>query len=184
MKRRHLLLLLAPSAACLLALGGVGEGSSVPAPAIPRFQGVTESLFRGGQPTDAGFRFLKQKGIRTVVKLREENHEKALVEELGMKYIHLPTQARDPIPEATIQAFFQVISDPSNHPVFVHCERGTDRTGAMVGLFRIAFQGWDGTRAYQEARSMGMRWWYRDLKYQLYEFAAKPLASQERIRGN
>ena len=50
----------------------------------------------------------------------------------------------------------------------------------MVGLYRIAFQGWDGKRAYEEARAMGMRWWYRDLKKQLHEFAAKRSASQDR----
>ena len=184
MKGRHLPLLLASAAAFLLPLGGVAKGSSVPDPAMRRFQAVTEFLFRGGQPTDAGFRFLKQKGIRTVVNLRQENHEKALVEALGMKYIHLPTRARDPLPDAAIQAFFKVINDPSNHPVFVHCERGADRTGAMVGLFRIAFQGWDGKRAYREARAMGMRWWYRDLRNQLYEFAAKGYAGRDRSGGN
>lgn len=184
MKRRQLSLLLALSVAYLLVPAGVGEGSSVPAPGIPRFQAVTESLFRGGQPTEAGFRFLKQKGIRTVVNLREENDEKALVEELGMKYVHLPASAWDPISGAAIQTFFQLINDPSNLPVFVHCRRGADRTGAMVGIFRIAFQGWDGKRAYQEARAIGMRWWYRDLKKQLYEFAAKPFAGQEQTRGN
>jgi len=184
MKRRLLTLLPALTAACLLVSGGVGEGSSVPAPGIPRFQAVTESLFRGGQPTDTGFRFLKQKGIKTVVNLREENDERELVERLGMKYIHIPSKAWDPFPEQAIQTFFQVLNDPSNRPVFVHCGRGADRTGAMVGLFRIAFQGWDGKRAYQEARAMGMRWWYRDLKKQLYEFAEKPFAGQERARGN
>ena len=184
MKRRYLSWLLASSAAYLLLQSGVGEGSSVPVPGIPRFQAVTESLFRGGQPTEAGFRLLKQKGIKTVVNLREENDEKTLVEKLGMTYVHLPSNAWDPIPAAAIQTFFDVINDPSNHPVFVHCERGADRTGAMVGLFRIAFQGWDGKRAYQEARARGMRWWYRDLKNQLYEFAAKRFASQDRTGGN
>lgn len=184
MKRRHLTFLLASLVASWLVLGSVGAGSPAQAPGIPRFQAVTESLFRGGQPTDSGFRFLKQKGIKTVVNLREENDEQLLVESLGMKYLHLPASARDPISEAVVRTFFQLINDPSNHPVFVHCRRGADRTGAMIGIYRIAFQGWDGKRAYQEARAIGMRWWYRDLKKQLDAFAAKPFAGQERARGN
>ena len=28
-------------------------------------------------------------------------------------------------------------------PVLIHCEGGADRTGIMVALYRIAFQGWD-----------------------------------------
>lgn len=172
------------AAACFLAQEGFSESSAHTSPAIPRFQAVTESVFRGGQPTDAGFRFLRQKGIKTVINLREENDEKGLVENLGMKYVHLPLSAWDPIPDRAIRAFFRVVSDPASHPVFFHCKRGADRTGAMVGFFRIAFQGWDGKRAYQEARAMGMRWWYRDLKKQLYEFGAKRSASQDRTGGN
>lgn len=173
-------LLVAMASAGLLAFDGFGGSPAVAVPAIPRFQAVTESVFRGGQPTEAGFRFLRQKGIKTVINLREENDEKALVESLGMKYVHLPLSAWDPIPDRAIRAFFRVVSDPASHPVFFHCERGADRTGAMVGLYRIAFQGWDGKRAYEEARAMGMRWWFRDLKKQLYEFGAKRSASQDR----
>ena len=180
MKHLPCSLLLAMASAWWLALDGFGGSSSATVPAIPRFQAVTESVFRGGQPTEAGFRFLRQKGIKTVINLREENGEKALVESLGMKYVHLPSRARDPIPEEAIQTFFRVIQDPASHPIFIHCERGADRTGAMVGLYRIAFQGWDGKRAYEEARAMGMRWWYRDLRRQLYEFAAKRSTSQDR----
>ena len=154
------------------------------APAIPRFQAVTETLFRGGQPTEAGFRFLMQKGIKTVINLREEDDERVLVERLGMKYVHIPLSAWEPIPDQAIQTFFGVVRDPARHPVFFHCERGADRTGAMVGLYRIAIQGWDGKRAYQEARAMGMRWWYRDLKKQLYEFATKRFAGQDRTGGD
>jgi len=152
------------ASAWLLALDGFGGSSAAAVPAIPPFQAVTESVFRGGQPTEAGFRFLRQKGIKTVINLREENGEKALVESLGMKYVHLPLSAWDPIPDRAIRAFFRVVSDPASSPVFFHCKRGADRTGAMVGLYRIAFQGWDGKRAYEESRAMGMRWWFRDLK--------------------
>lgn len=184
MKSAPFSLLLASLAACLLAPNGMGGDPASPAPAVPLFQAVTEFLYRGGQPTAAGFNFLKQKGIRTVINLREEDDEKALVEKLGIKYVHLPSRARDPIPEEAIQTFFRVIKDPASHPIFIHCERGADRTGAMIGLFRIAFQGWDGERTYREARALGMRWWYRDLKKQLFDFAEKRSPGGSRAGGN
>jgi protein tyrosine phosphatase (PTP) superfamily phosphohydrolase (DUF442 family) len=161
------------AAAILLpALGACGE-LGLPQPVIPRFQRVAEGLYRGGRPTPAGLAFLKEKGIKTVVDLRPGDGEKALVEKLGMKYVHLPISAWGRIPGETVQTFFQIARDPASQPVFVHCQRGADRVGVMVGFYRIAFQGWDGEKAYREARAMGMSWWFRGLKRQLYEFAAQ-----------
>jgi tyrosine-protein phosphatase SIW14 len=173
MKRLAVSALSVLAAAVLLpALGACGE-LALSEGAIPRFQRVTEGLYRGGRPTPAGLAFLKQKGVKTVVDLRSGDGEKALVEKLGMKYVHLPISAWHRVPDETIQTFFQIVRDPANQPVFVHCQRGADRVGVMVGFYRIAFQGWDGEKAYREARAMGMSWWFRGLKRQLYEFAAQ-----------
>jgi tyrosine-protein phosphatase SIW14 len=173
MKRLAVSVLSVLAAAFLLpALGARGELELSP-PGIPRFQQVTEGLYRGGHPTPAGLGFLKQKGVKTVVDLRPEDGERALVEKLGMKYVHLPVSAWRRIPDETVRSFFQIVRDPANQPVFVHCRRGADRTGMMVGFYRIAFQGWDGAKAYREARAMGMSWWLRGLKRQLYDFAAQ-----------
>lgn len=141
---------------------------------IPRFHRVAEGLYRGAQPGKDGFDVLKEKGIKTIINLRRRgDQEKAVVERLGMKYVHIPLNAWKKVSDEAIQTFLQVLRDPANYPVFVHCRRGSDRTGMMVGLYRIAFQGWSAGEAYQEARKMGMRWWYRGLKRQLHEFAEK-----------
>jgi tyrosine-protein phosphatase SIW14 len=141
---------------------------------IARFLKVDEHLYRGGQPTASGFNFLKQQGVKTIINLREENDEEAMVRSLGMNYIHLPMTVTPTsrIPDEAILKFFKVMNDSANQPVFVHCKRGADRTGAMVGFYRIAVEGWEGARAYKEARDIGMRWWYPRLKSQLYDFGA------------
>jgi len=140
---------------------------------IPRFQKVADGFYRGGQPVGGGFSFLKQQGIKTVINLREENDEESIVRGLGMNYIHLPmtVSVNSRIPDAAVQKYFKIMNDPANFPVFIHCKRGADRTGTMVGFYRIAFQGWNGERAYKEARDIGMRWWYPKLKQQLYDFS-------------
>jgi tyrosine-protein phosphatase SIW14 len=141
---------------------------------IPRFLKVAGGLYRGGQPVNGGFEFLKKQGVKTIINLREENDEESAVRGLGMNYIHLPMDVdpftRSTVPETAIQKYFEILSNPENLPVFIHCKRGADRTGTMVGLFRIAVQGWDAKRAYTEARDVGMRWWYPGLKNQLYNF--------------
>ena len=158
--------------ACLpVSVAGEAAHTGLSANGIRRFHRVSENLYRGGQPNPAGFAFLKRQGIMTVVNLRAENDERPWVEKLGMKYVQIPLSAWDRVPDSAIRTFFEVLNDPDNQPVFVHCRRGADRTGVMVGLYRIAYQGWDGEQAYREARALGMRWWYRGLKRQLYEFS-------------
>ena len=183
MTRAPFLFLLAlPLAAFAWEQSAIGAGKDSQA-AIPRFQAVVPGLYRSGQPTPAGFRFLKWRGIKTVINLREEQDEWELVEKLGMKYVHIPLNAWDPVSDDAIRTFFRAVNDPANQPVLVHCQRGTERTGIMVGFYRIAIEGWDGPRAYKEARAIGMRWWYRGLKKQLLGFAERRALARDWSAG-
>jgi tyrosine-protein phosphatase SIW14 len=147
------------------------------APSIPRFQKVSDALYRGGQPEKDGFEYLKSQGIRTVINLRDEsNDEEPVVRSLGMNYVRIPMNVTvgSKIPQADIAKYFEILANPENYPIFIHCRRGADRTGAMVGFYRIAVEGWTGKKAYDEARKIGMRWWYPGLKDQLYTFTPAP----------
>jgi protein tyrosine/serine phosphatase len=143
-------------------------------PAITRFDRVDERLYRGGQPDAAGFEQLKRLGIRTVVNLRQNASERALVEGLGMRYVDLSTSLApfSSLDDGTVRRFFEVMNDETSGPVFLHCRRGADRTGTLVAMYRIARQGWTAKAAYDEARAVGMRWWYFPIKGQLQQFAA------------
>jgi tyrosine-protein phosphatase SIW14 len=61
---------------------------------LPNFHQVNAHLYRGGQPTDAGFERLAKRGVKTVVDLRGPGNrsvaEKATVESLGTNYQSLP----------------------------------------------------------------------------------------------
>jgi|SRR5579884_2042029 len=146
---------------------------------IIRYQKVADGLYRGGQPDVSGFKLLKEQGIKTIINLREENDEEGTVRALGMNYVHIPMQVTvwSRISDASIHKYFEILNNPANLPVFIHCERGADRTGAMVGFYRIAVQGWGPDKAFKEARTIGMRWWYAGLKEQLYTFKAAPKLS-------
>jgi tyrosine-protein phosphatase SIW14 len=153
---------------------------------IERFQRVDERLFRGAQPSEAGLRRLRDMGVKTVINLRLEEDakrtdEKRIVESLGMKYESLPirdqsffTQSRR-IPDETIRAFFKLIDSAEPGPIFVHCQRGADRTGALVAFYRVARNGWDSERAAKEAREVGMRSYYTGLQRQIREFSPAAL---------
>jgi protein tyrosine phosphatase (PTP) superfamily phosphohydrolase (DUF442 family) len=149
------------------------------APRITRFQQVDARLYRGGQPDKAAFEHLKQLGIRTVVNLRRNDAERAVVESLGMRYVYLATSLHPfgvgggPRPEQVVARFFEVVDDPSSGPVFLHCRRGADRTGTLVAMYRIARQRWTAASAYEEARATGMRWWHYPVKGYLERFASR-----------
>ncbi len=163
-----LLLLLLPTALELRPPSAVGPDGE-----IPRFSEVAGGLYRGGQPTEMGFYLLKERGIKTVINLRMENDEANLVERLGLNYVHIPVEDIWPlsrIPEAAIAKYFEIINNPANYPIFFHCRRGADRTGAMAAFYHMAIQGWDAQKAHSEALDIGMRPWYLGLKAQLYDF--------------
>jgi protein tyrosine/serine phosphatase len=152
---------------------------------IPRFQMIDMGLYRGGQPKSAGFEYLKRSGIKTVINLRTENDEEQIVKELGMNYIHIPISIKpwSKIPDHAIDQYFKVLNDPSNYPIFFHCRRGADRTGALAGFYRIAVQGWDPKRAYDEARDIGMRWWFPKIKKQINKFKVQSAALSRTVEA-
>lgn len=151
-------------------MGSASEGT-VP---ISRFMQVGPGLYRGGQPDRAGFERLRDLGIRTVVSFRTEADERALVEALGMTYVHIPVSFRllgGDMPDQAVARFFEVVDNPGRGPVFFHCRRGADRTGAFAALYRVVRQQWSIERAYREAREVGMRWWYPAVKDELRDHA-------------
>jgi protein tyrosine/serine phosphatase len=149
-----------------------------PAPVIARFRQVDTALYRGGQPDAAAFRQLKELGIKTVVNLRRNDEERQVVEALGLRYVDLstgltPFGLSGGIKADVVRQFFEVVDDPRSGPVFVHCRRGADRTGVLIAMYRVARQGWTAKAAYEEARTIGMRWWHYPVKGQLEAFASQ-----------
>jgi tyrosine-protein phosphatase SIW14 len=108
---------------------------------LPNFHKVSDTLYRGAQPREQGFEELKKLGIKTVINLRRSTQERILVEETGLKYYHIPMFAAFP-KKKKFTRFLEIVSNPSNHPVFVHCKHGADRTGAAVAIYRIKIQNW------------------------------------------
>ena len=159
-------------------------GADVP---IARFYQVDERLYRGAQPTTAGLTRLHALGVRTVINIRDERdaaveNERRIVESLGMRFMHIPIKDGNifnwsrRIPAETVTRFFEVLGSAPG-PVFIHCKRGTDRTGALVAIYRIARNGWDTARALKEANERGMRPWYRGLRKQIETFDSSMLQS-------
>ena len=70
-----------------------------------------------------------------------------------------------------VNAFLSAIGKSSGK-VYVHCLHGQDRTGTMIAMYRIAHDGWDANRAYQEMLSCGFRPYLGNLTAGVYDFSA------------
>ncbi len=135
---------------------------------LRNFHEVNDKLYRGGQPKDDEFAELKKLGIVTVIDIRDNDDnalkEKAMVEKAGMRFINYPlgNWSRPDIQD--IDKILAEIAVPANQPVFVHCKRGSDRTGTVIAVYRIAHDDWDAKRASDEAKTFGIGWWEFGMK--------------------
>jgi len=129
----------------VLLAGFVAAGTSQlhAEPGLPNFGQVSKTLFRGAQPSEDGFRSLQHMGITIVVNFRnddEATREKAAVEALGMKYVAIPWSGRQNPSTPQVVQFLDLVRDNPQAKIFVHCQRGADRTGTMVAAYRIVVE--------------------------------------------
>lgn len=140
-------------------------------------------LFRGGKPAQTGIECLKSAGVNAIVDLRSEGEtsrssEESWAREAGIRYFAFPMTTDESVPSAAcrsrgetavqcnqsallaaVQLLKQLLADGVSEGVFVHCARGEDRTGLVLGTYRLQeqgpSQGWTKARARQEMREYG-----------------------------
>jgi tyrosine-protein phosphatase SIW14 len=127
---------------------------------IKNFYQVDEHVYRGAQPTGEGFQYLAKIGVRTVIDLREADErskgEESVVTAAGMKYVNVPMTGLTPPTDTEIAQILGILEGGGTGPVFVHCQKGADRTGVVIASYRIDHDHWDNARALKEARDRGM----------------------------
>lgn len=165
----------------LLGCGSSGDDASKPtatttqkamAQRLPGIKGlenfarVNPTLYRGAEPTDEGFKQLKAMGIKTVIDFRSHHNTKDKVTAAGMTPVEIPLHAdfgSTPPNDAELKKFFDVVLDPAQQPVYIHCAFGKDRTGTMAAVYRLEMDGWTPDEAMQEMEAFGYHNMYKDL---------------------
>jgi len=123
-------------------------------PGLANFFRITTNLYRGAQPTTRGMAELKAMGVKTVVNLRTFHSDNGQISGTGLRQDRLkmePWHANDD----DVVRFLKIVADTNNLPVFVHCERGADRTGTLCAMYRIVFCGWTKPQAIREMKEGG-----------------------------
>lgn len=137
-------------------------------------------LYRAGRMTAAGFtETLQTYKIKTVINLMEEEQdpvmpqsyfdntpvsEREVCEANGatMKFLFVDLtfrQEKDEKRPAGVDNFLEIMDNPDNYPVLLHCRAGLHRTGVLTAIYRMEYNGWTEAQAWRELRRMGFGEW-------------------------
>ncbi len=157
-----------------LTMTGAAQAGNVPTelPGLLNFHEVHPFLYRGGGPSEKALHDLKDKGVKTIIDLRspsegkaklqrtkeddpvQPQEEKTIAEQLGMKYVHMTMDSHAPT-KTQVNTFVTAVEKAEKGdggPVYLHCAHGSDRTGCLVGIWRVTHDNFDYDKAYQEMR--------------------------------
>ncbi len=136
---------------------------------------ITPGIYRGNAPGDEGLATLKAMGIKTVVNLRHyhgKGEEKAC-REAGLRYVRIVLESSDAPKDEAVRVFLRTVNDPELQPVYFHCWRGKDRTGAMAAVYRMTVDAWPLEAALAEMDEFGFYHGWHDLLAFVKDFPAR-----------
>src|SRR6266480_3373808 len=151
-------------AVCAVAiLGSISAAQTVASyKELPNFHKVSDKLYRGAQPLNGAAKKLAELGVKTIVNLRGEEDlsrvEQKEVETAGLRYFNVGMPGLSAPSDEQVNRVMAIIDNPENQPVFIHCKRGSDRTGTIAAVYRMSHDGWNAERATAEAKHYGMSW--------------------------
>lgn len=124
---------------------------------IPNLAEVEGTILRGGQPADdTAWNRLKSSGITRIIKLNLESEGSEIgAVKAGLSPLYCPIDLADQI---IFRPKYETVMDAVNaiQPgTFIHCEHGQDRTGLVVGCYRVLKQGWTKDDAWAEMMQHG-----------------------------
>jgi len=152
--------------------------ASTPAIGIDNFGRISDTYYRGSQPDGRDYTDLAALGVKTVIDLQEDGLpvERQLVESAGMTFFRIPMNTRRAPTSNDLSQFLQLVNDPANQPVYVHCAGGRHRTGVMTAVYRMTHDGWDSDKAFKEMKqyNFGADFLHPEFKRFVYSYRVEP----------
>jgi protein tyrosine phosphatase (PTP) superfamily phosphohydrolase (DUF442 family) len=124
---------------------------------VPNFGMLNDHVWRSGQPSKEGYKKLAAKGLKTVVNLRVEFPQDKDLLPKGVNYVFIPIKDNHEPTAEQAKAFVEVVSNPANWPVLVHCKGGEGRAGVMAAVVRHTFDAWDNKTIMKEVSNFRVR---------------------------
>ena len=124
---------------------------------IRKFAEVNPGIWIGSTPSLRGLKRLKQHGVKTILNLRASLDYRDTAESLGLHYFAIPLNGKRPPANGQISEFLKVVENQDNLPLFFHCNRARNRTYIILGVYRIAHNGWSSEQALAEVNHFGWK---------------------------
>jgi tyrosine-protein phosphatase SIW14 len=158
--------------------------SEHPAPgtSIVHFVKIDDGVYGGSKPrNDADFAFLQSTGVRYILEVHFlpflNGPERRKAKRHGIKMVSVSMNA-SPMPpsEKHVNQALRIMNSKDRQPVYLHCVLGRDRTGLVLGLYRIYFNGVSKEKAALEMKASGFRrsWFVAGLKRYFEKHTAIP----------
>lgn len=155
------------------------SASIVSAVGIDNFGRINETYYRGAQPDTHDYADLAALGVKTVIDLQADGltTERQLVESAGMKFFRIPMTTRKAPTNEELALFLQLVNEPANQPVYVHCAGGRHRTGVMTAVYRMTHDGWSSDQAFKEMKKydFGADFLHPEFKRFVYGYRVEPV---------
>lgn len=143
-------------------------------PVTPPYS-VVANLYRGPLPDKPLLDELQQLGVTRLVSLCDESDASMSMSlecaRRGLDHCHIPLSPFVRPTEEEIEAFLSLLDQRDGMPTYVHCIHGRDRTGTMLGIFRLS-QGWTLADALSEMQSYGFYMGFQELLSALRSYRA------------
>jgi protein tyrosine/serine phosphatase len=115
---------------------------------------VSDGIYRGGRADLDGLKELDKLDINTIINLEVDqpaiNFELKNAKALGMDVVLEPMRWDEKPNDKEVAQILETIKNKAAQNVFIHCKHGQDRTGLIIGLYRVKYQDWTPKQAYEE----------------------------------
>jgi uncharacterized protein (TIGR01244 family) len=122
---------------------------------------VDAAVMCAGATTSDAFPEIKKLGFASVINLRRDGEPgvdiaaaRGAASAHGLKYVHIPVDSSNPSTES-VDEFMKAVADPANQPAYIHCG-SANRVAALWLIKRVVADGWEVTRATDEATAIGL----------------------------
>ena len=121
---------------------------------VYNYLAISDKMATSGQPTQAQFEAIKAAGYETIINLLPEENEnalddeKALIGKLGLNYIYIPVDFKNP-QQSEYDTFCRVVERTQSEKVWIHCAANM-RVSAFLYRYRVEKLGLNEAAARQD----------------------------------
>ena len=148
-------LMMAPAGAQNAAAPERHPDWATPLPHVSNLHQVTPALYRSARLDSADVAQLQALGVKTVISLRSFHSDTDLLKDSGIRTVRIPINTWAIRDRHVIEAMRSIRAAEQQGPVLLHCLHGADRTGMMIAMYRMLYQGWPRDKAVDELKNGG-----------------------------